>query len=213
MALHEKLTSLAKDAATKANSLAKDAASKANTAIENGKLSLKINNEEKKIDEFTLNIGELILDQLDGGETFDDEIMALYSSIQAARDVITAARADIEANRQSAGPADEDVDDGPAVCESCGLPLTENANYCANCGAKVEPFVEVEEDGAEEADVCECAPTEEAPAEETTVEGRGRRRRGSGRLRMCAHRGSPGRRDHSRRGCGRRRRLLLRRGP
>lgn len=170
MALHEKLTSLAKDAATKANSLAKDAASKANTAIENGKLSLKINNEEKKIDEFTLNIGELILDQLDGGETFDDEIMALYSSIQAARDVITAARADIEANRQSAGPADEGVDDGPTVCESCGMPLTENANYCANCGAKVEPFVEVEEDGAEEADVCECAPTEEAPAEETTVE-------------------------------------------
>ena len=101
MALHEKLTSLAKDAATKANSLAKDAASKANTAIENGKLSLKINNEEKKIDEFTLNIGELILDQLDGGETFDDEIMALYSSIQAARDVITAARADIEANRKA----------------------------------------------------------------------------------------------------------------
>lgn len=109
----------------------KDAASKANTAIENGKLSLKINNEEKKIDEFTLNIGELILDQLDGGETFDDEIMALYSSIQAARDVITAARADIEANRQSASPADEDVDDGPAVCESCGMPLTEDANYCS----------------------------------------------------------------------------------
>lgn len=170
MALHEKLTSLAKDAATKANSLAKDAASKANTAIENGKLSLKINNEEKKIDEFTLNIGELILDQLDGGETFDDEIMALYSSIQAARDVITAARADIEANRQSAGTVPEEEEDGPAVCAACGMPLTEDANYCANCGAKVEPFVEVEEDGAEEVEVCECAPTEEAPAEETPVE-------------------------------------------
>ena len=71
----------------KLNSLAAEAASKANTAIENGKLSLKINNEEKKIDEFTLNIGELVLDKLDGGETFDDEIMALYSSIQAAREV------------------------------------------------------------------------------------------------------------------------------
>lgn len=170
MALHEKLTSLAKDAATKANSLAKDAASKANTAIENGKLSLKINNEEKKIDEFTLNIGELILDQLDGGETFDDEIMALYSSIQAARDVITAARADIEANRQSAGTVPEEEDDGPAVCAACGMSLTEDANYCANCGAKVEPFVVVEEDGAEEADVCECAPAEEAPAEEAPAE-------------------------------------------
>ena len=84
----------------KLNSLAAEAASKANTAIENGKLSLKINNEEKKIDEFTLNIGELVLDKLDGGETFDDEIMALYSSIQAAREVIARARADIEASRQ-----------------------------------------------------------------------------------------------------------------
>ena len=170
MALHEKLTSLAKDAATKANSLAKDAASKANTAIENGKLSLKINNEEKKIDEFTLNIGELILDQLDGGETFDAEIMALYSSIQPARDVITAARADIEANRQSAGTVPEEEEDGPAVCESCGMPQTEDANSSPINAAKVDPLVEGEEDGAEEADVCECAPTEEAPAEETTVE-------------------------------------------
>ena len=87
----------------KLNSLAAEAASKANTAIENGKLSLKINNEEKKIDEFTLNIGELVLDKLDGGETFDDEIMALYSSIQAAREVIARARADIEASRQGEG--------------------------------------------------------------------------------------------------------------
>ena len=171
MALHEKLTSLAKDAATKANSLAKDAASKANTAIENGKLSLKINNEEKKIDEFTLNIGELILDQLDGGETFDDEIMALYSSIQAARDVITAASADIEANRQSAGTVPEEEEDGPGERQLLRQLRRKGRALCR---------------------------------------GRGRRRRGSGRLRMCAHRGSPGRRDHSRRGCGRRRRLLLR---
>lgn len=169
MALHEKLTSLAKDAANKANSLAMGAASKANTAIENGKLSLKINTEERKIDEFTLNIGELILDKLDGGETFDDEIMALYSSIQASRDVITAARADIEANRQSAGTAPEE-EDGPAVCAACGMPLTEDANYCAHCGAKVEPFVEVEEDDAEGVEVCECAPAEEAPAEPAPAE-------------------------------------------
>ena len=91
MALRDKLNSLAAEAASKANSLAAEAASKANTAIENGKLSLKINTEEKKIDEFTLNIGELILDKLDGGETFDDEIMALYSSIQASREVIARA--------------------------------------------------------------------------------------------------------------------------
>ena len=80
MALREKISSFAVGAASKANSLAVEAAAKANLAIENSKLNLKIGNEEKKIDTFTVSIGELILDKLDGGETFDDEIMALYSS-------------------------------------------------------------------------------------------------------------------------------------
>ena len=104
----------------KLNSLAAEAASKANTAIENGKLSLKINNEEKKIDEFTLNIGELVLDKLDGGETFDDEIMALYSSIQAAREVIARARATlrpaVKGKRQKRMPFPLPV---PAVVRHC----------------------------------------------------------------------------------------------
>lgn len=119
----------------KLNSLAAEAASKANTAIENGKLSLKINNEEKKIDEFTLNIGELVLDKLDGGETFDDEIMALYSSIQAAREVIARARADIEASRQGE-EAEEDALSlpVPAVVRHC----PRRTNFCAHCGVKVE---------------------------------------------------------------------------
>ena len=119
----------------KLNSLAAEAASKANTAIENGKLSLKINNEEKKIDEFTLNIGELVLDKLDGGETFDDEIMALYSSIQAAREVIARARADIEASRQGE-EAEEDA--LSPTCSSCGAALSQDDNFCAHCGVKVE---------------------------------------------------------------------------
>ena len=119
----------------KLNSLAAEAASKANTAIENGKLSLKINNEEKKIDEFTLNIGELVLDKLDGGETFDDEIMALYSSIQAAREVIARARADIEASRQGE-EAEEDA--LSPTCSSCGAALSQEDNFCAHCGVKVE---------------------------------------------------------------------------
>ena len=45
----------------KLNTLAATATSKANNAIENGKLNLKINSEERKIAEFTLNIGELLV--------------------------------------------------------------------------------------------------------------------------------------------------------
>ena len=119
MALREKISSFAVGAASKANSLAVEAAAKANLAIENSKLNLKIGNEEKKIDTFTVSIGELILDKLDGGETFDDEIMALYSSIQASRETITNARAAIEANNRQAESAH--------LCAACGAPLAENA--------------------------------------------------------------------------------------
>lgn len=154
MALRDKLNSLAAGAASRANILASEAASKANTAIETGKLSLKINNEEKKIDEFTLNIGELILDKLDNGEVLDDEVMALYSSIQACREVIAGARAEIEAKRQAdqAGEADFTT---AAACTSCGEPLAQDANFCSNCGTKVE----------EEAPAPEAPAAEEASAE------------------------------------------------
>lgn len=166
----------------KLNTLAATATSKANNAIENGKLNLKINSEERKIAEFTLNIGELLVDKLDAGETFDDEIMALYASIQAAREVILRAQADLEANRQA-----EEASPAAPACASCGAPLTEDAKFCTSCGAKVEePSPEVVEAevvpptcascGApleDEANFCtqcgtkvEPEPTPEAPTEE-----------------------------------------------
>jgi len=124
MALREKL-----------NNLAASAGSKANSAIETGRLHIKINNEERKITEFILNLGELTLDKLDAGETFDDEIMALYSSIQASREVIAEARTSIEAYRQ-------EFTDTTPVCASCGAELRDGSKFCAYCGEKVEAPVE-----------------------------------------------------------------------
>lgn len=111
------------------NNLAATASSRANNAIEAGRLHIKISNEERKITEFILSIGELALDKLDAGETFDDEIMALYSSVQASREVIAEAQATIESYR----PAPTEP-----VCAACGAPLSDEAKYCAQCGAKVE---------------------------------------------------------------------------
>ena len=145
----------------KLNSLAAEAASKANTAIENGKLSLKINNEEKKIDEFTLNIGELVLDKLDGGETFDDEIMALYSSIEASRQGEEAEEDALSPTCSSCGAAlsQEDnfcahcgvkVEKAPAaVCPACGAVLSAEAVFCSQCGSKLASSPSSEADGAE----------------------------------------------------------------
>lgn len=120
----------------KLNDLAAAATTKANNAIETGKLNLKISTEEKKIAAFTLSIGDLMVDKLDAGETFDDEIMALYASIQAAREVIAGTKAEIGASRPAPAP----------VCASCGAELADAAKFCAHCGAKVDgPALEVVE--------------------------------------------------------------------
>ena len=119
----------------KLNLLAAAATDKANSAIESGKLTYKISSEEKKIEAFTLAIGDLLVDKLDNGEVFDDEIMALYASIQACRDVISTALGD-----QAVKP--------PSVptCASCGAELAQTARFCSDCGAKVEdPSIEVVE--------------------------------------------------------------------
>lgn len=119
----------------KLNILAAAATDKANSAIETGKLTYKVSAEEKKIADFTLAIGDLLVDKLDNGETFDDEIMALYASILASRDVIAAAMGELAAKKPPV-----------PTCPSCGAALAENAKFCSGCGAKVEePEIEVVE--------------------------------------------------------------------
>ena len=119
----------------KLNLLAAAATDKANSAIESGKLTYKISTEEKKIEAFTLAIGDLLVDKLDSGEVFDDEIKALYASIQACRDVISAALGD-QADKHTSAP----------TCVCCGAELAETARFCSDCGAKVEePSIEVGE--------------------------------------------------------------------
>ena len=168
MALREKFNSLAAEAASKASSLASEAANKANTAIENGRLGLKISSEEKKIDTYTTTLGQLLLDKLDAGETFDDEVMALYSSIQAARQVIAAARAEIEANRQR-----EQAEDGPH-CPSCGQAVAGEDKFCSQCGVRLqEEAIAVTEDApaaSAQEPVAETAPGEEPQPEEVSGE-------------------------------------------
>ena len=166
MALKDKLTSIATTVGGRANN-----------AIENGKLNLKINGEERKIAEYTLHIGELIVERLDAGEAFDDEIAALYDSIKASRDVIAAARADIEVNRQEneamKKAAAPDAPEDP-VCPACGTLLAADANFCPQCGAKVEVEPAPKPAPAPEPAACsECgapAAEPEAPAEPAAEE-------------------------------------------
>lgn len=147
MALKDKLTNLASTVGGRANN-----------AIESGKLNLKIGGEERKIAEYTRGIGALLVERLDAGEEFGDEVAALYDSIKASRDVIAAARADLEANRQEAEAMKQASVPETPVCPACGTSVDANANFCPQCGSKIEV------DPAPAAEDCACeAPAEKAP--------------------------------------------------
>ena len=138
----------------------------ANNAIESSKLNMKISGEEKKIAEYTRGIGALLVERLDAGENFGDEVAALYDSIKASRDVIAAARADLEANRQEAEAMKQAFIPEEPVCPACGTAVDANANFCPQCGAKIEVDpAPAEEAPAAEDCVCEAPAAEAAPAE------------------------------------------------
>lgn len=130
----------------KLNDLAKSAGEKTSNAIESGKLSLKINSEEKKIAAACGKLGELLLAKLDAGETFGEDIMAVYSEITGCRELIAATQEELENLKapKEAAPEERTVaaEDtaaadnaaGTKFCIGCGAKLSADARFCPECG-------------------------------------------------------------------------------
>lgn len=72
----------------KVSKFAGQAVDKAGQAVETGKITLKIKEEEKSIKDSELKIGQLIVEKLDDGQEFDERITDLYKTILAARENI-----------------------------------------------------------------------------------------------------------------------------
>ena len=68
----------------KISAAAKSAKESANTAIEIGKLNLKIKSENDSIEQFKGQIGDLLCTPYQQGEAVDPQVTALCDSIQAA---------------------------------------------------------------------------------------------------------------------------------
>lgn len=114
----------------KLNDLAKTAVDKTGTAIENGKINVKITGEERSIAAATAKIGEYFLAKLDEGETLDDPVMELYAEITEHRQSIETLRAELGGPK--AAPA---ADAGAKFCKECGAKLTSGTKFCPECGA------------------------------------------------------------------------------
>ena len=121
---------------------AKSAKESANTAIEVGKLNLKIKNENDSIEQFKGQIGDLLWAEYQEGNVTDPRIIALCESIAAANASIEELQQQIEVLKAPAAPVEEEEleEELPVLerhCTQCGAVVPEEGKFCSNCGAQL----------------------------------------------------------------------------
>ena len=128
----------------KITAAAKSAKESASTAIEVGKLNMKIKSENESIEQFKCQIGDLLWAQFQEGAVADPQVIALCESIAAANENIEALQQQIE--ELKAPPAVEEAEEAPAEepapvlerhCTQCGAVVPEEAKFCQACGAQL----------------------------------------------------------------------------
>ena len=128
----------------KITAAAKSAKESASTAIEVGKLNMKIKSENESIEQFKCQIGDLLWAQFQEGAVADPQVIALCESIAAANENIEALQQQIE--ELKAPPAVEEAEEEPAEepapvlerhCTQCGAVVAEEAKFCQECGAQL----------------------------------------------------------------------------
>ena len=121
---------------------AKSAKESANTTLEVGKLKLKIKNENDNIEQFKVQIGDLLWAQYLEGNVTDPQVIALCESITAANESIAQLEQQIEVLKAPAEEPVEEVEEEPAPilerhCPQCGAVVPEEAKFCSGCGAQL----------------------------------------------------------------------------
>lgn len=128
----------------KITAAAKSAKESASTAIEVGKLNMKIKSENESIEQFKCQIGDLLWAQFQEGAVADPQVIALCESIAAANENIEALQQQIE--ELKAPPVVEEAEEAPAEepapvlerhCTQCGAVVAEEAKFCQACGAQL----------------------------------------------------------------------------
>ena len=107
MAFLDKLSDLAKSAGEKAAEAAKVAGEKANTAIELGKLNVKIKSEENEIDNIKLALGQLVWEQFLAGDELREDYSQLCREIRNHQEVIAGMRNQIAVLKEKPEEAEE----------------------------------------------------------------------------------------------------------
>lgn len=122
----------------KLSAAARQAGDKANTAIEIGKLNMKIKSENANIEQFKAQIGDLLWAQYKEGTVTDPQVIALCESIAAANETIEGLEAKI-GELKSEGSAPAPAQPTERHCPQCGAVIADDARFCNSCGVRLDP--------------------------------------------------------------------------
>lgn len=136
------------DLGKKLSQAGQSAAQKTKEIAETAKLNSQISDEEKKINDFYLQIGKLYVSLHD--ENHEADFDELIRSLHESENKVKECRQQIK-----------DIK-GVVVCEKCGAEVSNGSAFCSTCGAPLPVVSPVETEAAPEGETSESK-AEEAP--------------------------------------------------
>lgn len=129
------------DLGKKLSQAGQSAAQKTKEIAETAKLNSQISDEEKKINDFYLQIGKLYVSLHD--ENHEADFDELISSLHESENKVKECRQQIK-----------DIK-GVVVCEKCGAEVSNGSAFCSTCGAPLPVVSPVETEAAPEGETSE----------------------------------------------------------
>lgn len=117
----------------KISQLAKTASEKTGVAMELAKISSKISAEKAKINNFKLQISDIVIALYDSGTAFDEEITKLITEIRYCNQAI----ADLDAESARIRGNKTKEESSGATCPACNAAIPDDADFCPKCGTQV----------------------------------------------------------------------------
>lgn len=126
----------------KVTQIAKTVGEKTGDAVETGRISLKIAQEEGRMKDAKLRLGELMFQAVKDGAELSAEAMAVCREILAMEENIAALEAEkdaVNAPQEAAAPESTAPEAEPEkTCPACRTAVPADAKFCGNCGHKFE---------------------------------------------------------------------------
>ena len=125
----------------KLNEFTKNVGEMASDALENSRKGSRITEENKKIKECKIQLGDILYEKFKLGEITDENIISLCNNIKAAEQTVAEIQAELDAAKiaQEEAQRQAEIEENEKIqCSNCGADVKIGVKFCPECGQKIE---------------------------------------------------------------------------